>query len=36
MKVDAWRSSHLVVVSVYDSGAGMEPERIERTLSGGG
>jgi len=36
VKVDAWRSSHLVVVSVYDSGAGMEPERVERTLSGGG
>lgn len=36
VKVDAWRSSHHVVVSVSDSGAGMEPERVDRALSGGG
>ena len=33
--MDAWRSSHHVVVSISDSGAGMEPERVERALGVG-
>ena len=35
VNLDAWRSSHHVVVSISDSGAGMEPERVERALGGG-
>ena len=36
VKVEAWRSSRHVIVSISDSGAGMEPERVERVLEGSG
>ncbi len=35
VKVDAWKTARHILISVSDTGAGMEPERVQQILSSG-